>query len=107
MAKTSKPEEDALPNFITPGTNWNLIPAHMRQAVIEYITVGRVDTDDFLYHVVTNNLRRSVETADHVNLDFLKGYVTFFFNYCPSGSWGSEEKVRDWCSKGGLNGRVG
>lgn len=56
----------------------------------------RVPTGDFLYAVLTNNLREACRTADFENLKTLWHIVAWCYNELPATAWGSPEKVMAW-----------
>lgn len=82
---------------------WDMIPAHCQGGLRRYIEEG-CQTGDFLYAVLTNNLRRAVEKADDVNRAAIASYVVFLFNAAPSQCWGSAKRVEEWIELGGLKG---
>lgn len=82
---------------------WDMIPAHCQAGLRRYIEDG-IKPGDFLYAVITNNLRRAVEKADEQNRAALSSYVTFLFNYAPAACFGSAKVVGEWIERGGLNG---
>lgn len=84
--------------------DWTLIPEHMREGVDNWILHGLPYCGDFLAAVVCNDLREAVERADDVNRGRLADYVRFFYNYAPSGCWGSKERFDRWVRHGGLLG---
>jgi hypothetical protein len=76
-----------------------LVPSHMHGGLIRYLECG-IEPGHFLYAVLSNDLRRAVERADLTNLHRLADYVKFLYNYAPSSSWGSPERVSDWIRQG-------
>lgn len=79
------------------------IPAHMREALSEYIARGR-PVGDFLRAVLSNDLRGAMARADSINAEHLRDYVHFLFNTAPAGCWGSPAKVDAWIKLRGLEG---
>jgi hypothetical protein len=79
------------------------IPESMVHGILDYIFSG-VIPGSFLQAVIANDLRRSVEQADIVNINLLPNYVRFFYNYVPASCWGSKEKMYNWHTLGGLDG---
>lgn len=71
------------------------IPGRMHHGIILYIIDHR-RPGDFLYAVITNNLKEAVGRADDKNVLLLQQYVRWFYNYAPSPCWGSVEKVSKW-----------
>jgi hypothetical protein len=85
--------------------DWKLIPEYMHGGIRRYVEEGK-QPGDFLTAVICNDLLRSVERADDTNIRLLARYVMFFYNYTPHDCWGSEDKVKAWIAKGGLEGKV-
>ena len=56
----------------------------------------RIPTGDFLYSVLTNNLRESFAFADEENMRDLKEIVEYCYRKIPGVCWGSPEMVRLW-----------
>lgn len=71
------------------------IPEHMHDGTIGYVMHG-IPPGDFLYAVITNNLKEAVAYGDEQNLSALVNWVRFFYNATPSQCWGSEEKMNEW-----------
>ena len=72
-------------------------------SLVRYIERG-YPVGGFLTAVLTNNLVESYGRADSRNIEVLRAYVSFLYNNCPTGCWGSREKVDAWIAKGGLLG---
>lgn len=85
--------------------DWEMIPLYMRGGVRRWIESG-ILPGSFLTAVVSNDLRKAVGKADDVNVRLLHEYISFFYNYAPSGCWGSPEKVEAWHRRGGHHGAV-
>lgn len=51
---------------------------------------------DFIYAVVSNNLKEAYRTADDENLIDMQEIVSYMYNDMPAGCQGSPEKVRCW-----------
>lgn len=79
------------------------IPAHMREAILAYVELGRL-FGDFLRAVVENNLSGAVGHADAQNLPLIPVYVRWFYNRAPSGCHGNPAAVRAWIAEGGVLG---
>jgi hypothetical protein len=71
------------------------IPEHIREAVLRYIKTG-IPTGSFLKSVIENNLFESFARADDVNRQALFAIVSYFYNWAPSGCWGSQLKRQAW-----------
>ena len=75
--------------------NWGRIPERMRGGITRYIEHG-IPPGDFLTAVICNDLREACARADDENRYLLWDYVRFFYNYTPTGCWGSPEKMKVW-----------
>jgi len=73
-----------------------LIPPHMRDAVIHYVCDG-VPPGGFLTALLSNDLMGAFGKADSTNIDNMKNWVIFIYNYLPQNSHGSAENIIDWC----------
>jgi hypothetical protein len=71
------------------------IPSHMQDAIRRYVVQG-LKPGDFLTGVITNDLRRAVNSADEQNLPLIKLYVQWFYNEAPGVCSGSHEHMRLW-----------
>lgn len=56
----------------------------------------RLRTGDFLYAVLTNNLKGAFGMADDENLSALPAIVSFMHNHMPAECQGSPERVKRW-----------
>lgn len=59
----------------------------------------RQPVSSFLYAVLSNDLFRAVGHADEHNLAALVEIVQYVYNHLPVVSYGSPEKVREWCGR--------
>jgi hypothetical protein len=71
------------------------IPKRMQGAIIRYYEHG-LPPGDFLTAVIENDLAEAVGRADEENVRLLKEYVMWFYNWAPSGSWGSIGNYVRW-----------
>lgn len=71
------------------------IPAHTKMALNNYVE-NKYSPGGFLWAVLSNDLFGAVGLADKQNREALSEIVSYVYNYLPSNSWGSEEKVRAW-----------
>jgi hypothetical protein len=85
--KTSKQQRDKMIEYG--------IPKRMQGAIIRYYERG-LQPGNFLAAVIQNDLREAVDRADDENVRLLKEYVMWFYNWAPSGSWGSVDNYRRW-----------
>lgn len=81
-----------------------LIPGHCQAGLLDYIMKGQ-ETGDFLYAILTNDLRRSCERADEINKHAIFNYVQFLYSYAPARCWGDKMAVQDWIERGGIAGK--
>ena len=80
-----------------------LAPVHMREGVALYLLRG-VPPGDFLLAVLSGDLFEAVNRADKANKVRLPDFVQLFQTYAPAMAYGSQDKVRAWCSAGGMKG---
>lgn len=80
------------------GEGAHLIPPYMVDAVKRYIING-IQPGSFLTAVLSNDLREAFARADDENAAHMHNWVKFFYNYAPSGCWGSPEKVQAWMAR--------
>jgi len=83
---------------------WGLIPERMRGGIMRYIDHG-IEPGHFLTAVICNDLYEAAGRADGENRRLLFEYTYFFYNYAPSGCYGSKEKFLKWVSHKGLSGQ--
>jgi LPS sulfotransferase NodH len=67
----------------------------MRYGMALYLCEG-IRPGDFLYAVLSNDLKSAVLKADHINKDKLADYVGFLYMSAEHRAWWSEEKVEAW-----------
>ena len=71
------------------------IPERMQGCIIRYYE-NKIPPGHFLTAVINNDLRDAVERADNQNINLLKAYVMWFYNWAPSESWGYEGAANRW-----------
>lgn len=81
------------------------IPGYMVGGIAKYVRHG-VRPGDFLWSVLTNDLRGACMHADEQNQQLLFQYVSFLYWDAPYACWGSEEKAKAWIKHDGLSGYV-
>lgn len=86
-------DRDYIAERINAGAH--LIPGHMVGAVRRYILDG-IPPGSFLTAVICNDLFGAVACADEENLVALASWVRFFYNYAPTGCYGSRENMANW-----------
>ena len=85
--------------------NYDKVPvAGMVSSVKMYIEEGFM-CGHFLTALFSNDLVGVYSRGDKANTEAMKKWVTFLFNYAPASCWGSKQRVKDWISDGGLEGR--
>lgn len=77
------------------GDNYTYVPHHMREGFILWIEHG-IPAGSFGMAVIENDLTRAVQCGDEINKRALHSIVSWFYNYAPSGCWGSREKASAW-----------
>lgn len=75
------------------------IPQRTKEAIDRYVQ-HHIFPGDFLYAVLTNNLRESFARADMENLGCLYEIVKYCYWEIPGVCWESEEKVDKWLESG-------
>ncbi len=66
---------------------------------LERYRLNRIPTGDFLYAVLTNDLKGACSQADFENGKRIWQIVAWCYNNLPAESWGSPEKVEAWLSE--------
>lgn len=76
--------------------NYSAVPApHMAGSVQRYLENG-IPGGSFLMAVVSGDLFEAARRADDVNRRLLWEWCFWFYNYAPSGSFGSPEIAKRW-----------
>ena len=86
------------PGVFEPGTDWTMIPEHMRDAVRRYVEAHE-PVGDFLTSVLSNDLSGAFLRADDANAAALGDYVRFLTWFAPSPCWGSPARVKAWLER--------
>lgn len=71
------------------------IPAYMVGGLMRYL-FDRIPAGSFLDNVLSNDLMGALKCADDTNVNCLRAYGMFLYNYAPMGSYGSPAKVAAW-----------
>lgn len=80
------------------------IPSYMLERMQEWANQTNVNAPgDFLWAIITNNLRDAVQRADNYNIHLIPAYVSWFYNEAPSACWGSVEKATAWQTRATTN----
>ena len=91
-------EEEAYLRFHLYG-----LPEHMRGGMYRWIEYG-ILPGSFGLAILRNNLVDSYGKADEINLDYMKQWAFWLYNYAPADCWGSRAKIDAWMEHKGLNG---
>jgi hypothetical protein len=62
----------------------------MFEGLAKYIAYG-IQPGQFLYCILSNNLKEAIHAADSTNLWIVPVYVAYLYNEAPSHSYGSEK----------------
>jgi len=76
--------------------DYSMLPEHMQGAARDYVERGW-PPGEFLLAVLTNDLVAAFGRADATNVLFMHQWAMWLYNECPSGAWGSVEKLQVWC----------
>lgn len=71
------------------------VPEHLQNGLRLYLEEG-IPPGTFLRSVLSNDLAESFARADDSSLRGMHGLVLWLYNYAPSPSWGSRERVQQW-----------
>jgi hypothetical protein len=74
------------------------IPDYMAGGLERWIEHG-IPPGDFLWAVLTNDLREAIGRADDTNIHALPAYVAYLYNAAPSQCWGSQERCIAWAKQ--------
>lgn len=78
-------------------------PPKLRKAIDLWVHQGE-PPNNFLWHVLANDLFLALVHADMANLEALPHVVAYLHLRTPAECWGSGQRVRDWYTVGGLVG---
>lgn len=81
----------------------NNIPPIILESINAYVMTGR-PFGDFLYAVLTNDLRESFSRADEHCTAAMQWIVRYLYNRVPGSCWGTKERVAEWLEQGGAEG---
>lgn len=76
---------------------YNIPPATL-ESIRSYVEDG-IPPGDFLYAVLTHNLREAFARADEENTAAMRDIVVFCWAEIPAECWGNSEKVSAWMKK--------
>lgn len=75
--------------------DYNKIRPDTIDSIKRYIELG-IPPGDFLWAVLTNDLREAFGRADEGNIRAMFEIVCWLWNYAPAMCWGDEERVKNW-----------
>lgn len=71
------------------------LPEHMRKGVWRYLSQG-VEPGGFLRAALENKLVEAFGAADGKNIEAMRDWAKWLYNYCPVIAWGSKDRVDEW-----------
>lgn len=80
---------------MTTDVSYDRLPEHMRPVARAYIERGELRSD-FLWAVLSNDLRRSFAFADDINRVRMHDWVKWMCNDIPGQAHGSRKAVDQW-----------
>lgn len=80
-----------------------MIPDYMRNGILNYIIDGH-PPGSWLCSLFNNDLKRVYGGADSTNIELIRNYVQFLWDYAPNGCWGASDAVERWSAHHGLRG---
>jgi hypothetical protein len=79
-----------------PGSGpYAAIPEHTRESIDAWVESAR-PVGGFLQAVLSNDLSGAFARADLDNQRAMHAIVSYLYNECPGGCWGSPERYRTW-----------
>ena len=88
-----------MPNVI----DYSGLPAHMQDGMRLYIERG-IPPGSFQRAVLSNDLLEAFRRADDVNSHAMRSYAVFLACQAPCGCLGSQDHVKEWIARGGMEG---
>lgn len=82
---------------------YSVIPCRILKAINGHVRKG-ISTGGFVHAVMSNDLKEAVGRADDECRKVICEIVGYLYNVCPTGCWGSKEKVMKWRRGGGAEG---
>lgn len=79
------------------------LPEYCWAGIQAYVLTGR-PVGDFLTALLRNDLKAACMHADGYNQRVLFQWGSFLYRWMPGGAWMSEDNIREWRERGGLNG---
>jgi len=76
------------------------VPEHTQGAIEDYVLRGW-EPGSFLSAVITNDLYRAAQSADHINKASLADISLWLYHNSPASSIGSAEAMQNWCNDKG------
>lgn len=81
------------------------LPDYMRPGLVRFILFG-IRPGSFLCAVLADEAEIARNRADSTNAGLIERYRDFLEFEAPDDCWGSSDKVRAWCERGGLIGKA-
>ena len=81
---------------------YDKLPEHIRMGMRRYIEEGIIP-GSFLQAVIQDKLVESFAMADETNIARMFDIACFMYHECPRVCRGSEEVMKEWHERGGLN----
>lgn len=72
-----------------------MLPKNVKAGIDRYVDFG-CPTGSFLYAVLTNDLFKATERADHLNRLVLVEICEYIYNFTPNVCYGTTDKVAAW-----------
>jgi hypothetical protein len=89
--------------YVVSGINYLDIPTNTILAINNHVLYGQ-ECGSFVEAVLENNLGEAFSRADDYNQRAMFLIVSYLYNKCPMGCWGSVNNVKDWRKDGGFKG---
>ena len=82
---------------------YSRIPPLVKETIDEYVRIGQ-PVGSFTEAVLSNDLCAAIARADQMSMPAIPAIVGYIYNECPSGCWGSQDKVDEWIRNRGMEG---
>jgi len=70
----------------------------IKDNIDRYVKTGEVHSN-FVFALLTNNLRDAFVFADNDNIENMHSIVTYLYNEIPANCWGSERQVEKYIDR--------
>lgn len=78
------------------GIDYSILPPHLQEGMRLHIEDGYA-TGGFLHGVLCNKLDEAFTRADPESWAGMDAIMRFLLDQAPAASWGSPERVAEWC----------